>query len=398
MVCDPAVPGLAGCPAPFPPASTSCRNGVVPGCSTAGMSRTTASLRSTSGWRGRRKLGRGLLLAGIMTAALTLAAMSAWTGPAPADNALARSSPAVTSHPALPVAAPPTAPVRPAARRPVAPPVIVAAGDIACDPASRSFHHGRGAAAACHMGATARLLGKLHPVVVLTLGDNQYENGTLAKFRRSYDRSWGRLKGRTRPAPGNHDYRTGGAAGYFGYFGAAAGRRSTGYYSFDVGGWHLIALNSECAQVGGCARGSRQVRWLRADLAAHPARCTLAYWHKPRFSSGMHGNDATYTAFWQTLYRAGAEVVLVGHDHDYERFAPQTPTGRADPTSGIRQLVVGTGGKTHYGFRTIRANSQVRNSGTFGVLRLTLRPSGYDWRFVPEPGKSFTDRGHGSCH
>ena len=189
-----------------------------------------------------------------------------------------------------------------------------------------------------------------------------------------------------------------GAAGYFDYFGTAAGRRSPGYYSFNLGRWHLIALNSECAQVGGCATGSPQERWLRADLAAHPARCVLAYWHKPRFSSGMHGNNATYTAFWHALHGAGADMVLVGHDHDYERFAPQTPHGRADPARGIRQFVVGTGGKTHYGFRTIRANSQVRNSRTFGVLRLALHPSGYDWRFVPEPGKTFTDSGHGSCH
>jgi acid phosphatase type 7 len=273
--------------------------------------------------------------------------------------------------------------VRPAARRPAPSPVIAAAGDIACDPASRNFRRGHGTATACHMGATARLLRRLDPQVVLTLGDNQYENGTLAKFHRSYDRSWGRLRGRTRPAPGNHDYRTPSAAGYFDYFGTAAGRRPRGYYSFNLGRWHLIALNSECAQVGGCATGSRQERWLRADLAAHPARCVLAYWHKPRFSSGMHGNNATYTAFWHALHGAGADMVLVGHDHDYERFAPQTPHGRADPARGIRQFVVGTGGKTHYGFRTIRANSQVRNSRTFGVLRLALHPAGYDWRFVP---------------
>jgi 3',5'-cyclic AMP phosphodiesterase CpdA len=314
--------------------------------------------------------------------------------PAPADDA--RRGPAVTSHPARRAAIPPAAALRPA-RRPVAP-VVAAAGDIACDPTSRNFRRGRGTAAACHMGATARLVRKLDPQVVLTLGDNQYENGTLAKFHRSYDRSWGRLKGRTRPAPGNHDYRTTGAAGYFDYFGARAGRRSRGYYSFNLGGWHLIALNSECTQVGGCGKGSPQERWLRADLAAHPARCVLAYWHKPRFSSGMHGNNPTYTAFWQALYRAGAELVLVGHDHDYERFAPQTPSGRADRARGIRQFVVGTGGKTHYGFRRIRANSQVRNSNTFGVLRLTLHASGYDWRFVPEPGKTFTDTGHGTCH
>jgi Calcineurin-like phosphoesterase len=216
------------------------------------------------------------------------------------------------------------------------------------------------AAVACHMRATARLVLDLDPAVVLTLGDNQYENGTLAKFRRSYEQSWGRLRSRTRPAPGNHDYRTAGAAGYFDYFGAAAGPRSTGFYSFDVGAWHLIALNSECAHIGGCGKGSLQERWLRADLAAHPAGCTLAYWHKPRFSSGWHGSDATYTDFWRALYEAGADVVLVGHDHDYERFAPQTPDARPDPARGIRQFVVGTGGKTHDGFRTVEPNSQVR--------------------------------------
>ena len=198
------------------------------------MSRTTASRRSTPRWlRVRPRLGRGLLGAGLLTVALTLAAMSVRALPAPADDTSAH-RPAVTSRPALPAAAPPADPVRPTPGRPRTR-VIAAAGDIACDPASRSLHGGRGTTNACHLRATARLLGKLHPGVVLTLGDNQYENGTLAKFRRSYDRSWGRLKGRTRPAPGNHDYRTRTAAGYFGYFGAAAGRRSTGYYSFDVG-------------------------------------------------------------------------------------------------------------------------------------------------------------------
>ncbi len=171
--------------------------------------------------------------------------------------------------------------------------VIAAAGDIACDPGSPSFQHLRGDATACHMRATANLLRKLDPAVVLTLGDNQYENATPAKFRRSYDPTWGRLKDRTRPAVGNHEYRTQGATGYFNYFGVAAGPRSTGWYSFNIGAWHLIALNSECAHVGGCGHGSRQERWLRADLAAHPAACTLAYWHKPRFS---HGSARACTA------------------------------------------------------------------------------------------------------
>jgi hypothetical protein len=295
--------------------------------------------------------------------------------------------------------APAAAAVRPPApKRPAVTRVIAAAGDIACDPASPGYRGGRGAADACHMRAVARLLTKLDPAVVLTLGDNQYENGALAKFRRSYDPAWGRVKAKTRPAPGNHDYETDGAAGYFEYFGKAAGSRTRGFYSFDVGAWHLIALNSECVHVGGCEQGSLQERWLRADLAAHPAACTLAYWHKPRFSSGWHGNNATYDAFWKALYEFGADLVLVGHDHDYERFAPQDPLGSADQARGLRQFVVGTGGKTHYGFRKVRRNSEVRNTGTFGVLKLTLRPTGYDWRFLPEPGKTFSDRGHGRCH
>ena len=166
---------------------------------------------------------------------------------------------------------------------------------------------------------------------VLLLGDIQYEDGAYSKFLASYDPSWGRVKSITKPAPGNHEYQSGSAADYYRYFGAAAGDPAKGYYSYDLGGWHLVALNSNCSFVGGCGAGSPQEQWLRADLAAHPASCTLAYWHHPRFSSGAHGSDATYTAFWQALYDANAEVVLVGHDHDYERFAPQTSERRARP-------------------------------------------------------------------
>jgi len=275
--------------------------------------------------------------------------------------------------------------------------VIAAAGDIACDPTGGAFHGGRGTADACHMRAVSDLLLDLDPALVLTLGDNQYENGTLTKYRRSYAPTWGRLKARTRPSPGNHEYNTKGAAGYYDYFGSRAGNRATGWYSFDLGAWHLIALNSECAKIGGCGATSPQVRWLRADLAAHPTACTLAYWHKPRFSSGQHGDDPAFGAFWRALDAAGADVVLSGHDHDYERFAPQSPAGRPDP-KGIREFVVGTGGKTHYGFRTIRRNSQVRNTGTFGILELRLAPGRYSWRFRPEPGKTFSDHGSGRCH
>jgi calcineurin-like phosphoesterase family protein len=275
---------------------------------------------------------------------------------------------------------------------------IAAAGDIACDPGSGEAARNRGFRGVCRERVTAALLRKGHYVAVLALGDEQYENGSLADFKAAYDPAWGVLKRITYPAPGNHEYGTPGAAGYYAYFGARAGARSQGYYSFDIGGWHLIALNSNCGAIGGCNFASPQGRWLRADLAAHPSACTLAYWHHPRFSSGPHGNDARFGDFWRILYDGGADVVLVGHDHHYERFAPQTPGAGADPKRGIREFVVGTGGRSHYPFVTPRANSQVRNSTTFGVLALTLRPNGYDWRFVPEPGQSFTDAGTSSCH
>jgi hypothetical protein len=195
---------------------------------------------------------------------------------------------------------------------------------------------------------------------------------------------------------GNHEYHTAGASGYFSYFGAAAGDPTKGYYSYDIGTWHIIALNSNCSRVGGCGVGSPQEQWLKADLAAHPNMCTLAYWHHPRFSSGDHGSNTSYDAFWKAIYAAGVEIVLNGHDHSYERFAPQNPSGAADP-NGIQEFVVGTGGKNHYAFGTIKANSVVRNSDTYGVLKLTLHPTSYDWQFVPEAGKTFTDTGTRNC-
>jgi hypothetical protein len=231
---------------------------------------------------------------------------------------------------------------------------------------------------------------------VLALGDLQYEDGTLSAFRTAYDPTWGRVKGITRPAVGNHEYRTPNAAGYFDYFGAAAGPRGRGWYSFDLGAWHIVALNSNCDAVGGCGLGSPQVRWLVADLRAHRARCTLAFWHHPRFSSGAHGSDARFSVFWKKLYEVGTDVVLVGHDHDYERFAPQTATGARDLQRGIRQFVVGTGGKETRPFGKIAPNSVRRDSTSLGVLRMTLRPKGYSWRFVPAVG-SFTDGGTAAC-
>jgi hypothetical protein len=263
--------------------------------------------------------------------------------------------------------------------------ILVGAGDIAdCKDLSGAE-------------ATAKLLDKI-PGTVMAVGDLAYPNGSKENFA-CYDRTWGRVKSRTRPAPGNHEFHAAGATPYFDYFGPAAGDPKTGYYSYELGSWHIIVLNSECKDVGGCEAGSPQERWLRADLAAHPAVCTLAYWHKPLFSSGgAHGNDLTVKPLWQALYEANAEVVIGGHDHDYERFGPQTPDGVADPQRGIREFVVGTGGKNLRPFAEPKPNSELRDTTAFGVLRLTLKPGAYDWQFIPEAGKTFTDSGSGTCH
>jgi hypothetical protein len=239
---------------------------------------------------------------------------------------------------------------------------------------------------------------------VLALGDNQYEQGRLSQYTGSYDLSWGLFKDLTYPAVGNHEYGTTGALGYFDYFNGAgvvdgrAGPRDKGYYSFDIGTWHLISVNSNCTQAGGCSAGSPQEQWLRADLAAHPEGCTLAFGHHPRFSSGQHGDTGLLAPIWQALYDGNADLVLSSHDHLYERFGPQTSIGVADPVKGIREFVVGTGGRSHYSFSTPQPNSEVRNSDTFGILKLTLHPGSYDWAFIPEAGKTFTDFGSDNCH
>lgn len=273
---------------------------------------------------------------------------------------------------------------------PSADPVIAAAGDIVCAPGASASSE------KCQQQATSDLLVRSDAWAVLTTGDNQYEDGALGAFQSAYAASWGRVKAITRPSPGNHDYHVAGARGYFAYFGPLAGKRGMGYYSFDVGAWHIIALNANCEEVGGCEEGSPQERWLRDDLAADTASCTLAYWHQPRFSSGHHGNSTRSEAFWQALYEAGADVVLNGHDHAYERFAPQDPEQRSD-RNGIREFVVGTGGKSLYSFGTPEPNSEVRNADTFGILELTLHEDGYDWRFVPAAGGTFEDSGSGTC-
>jgi acid phosphatase type 7 len=262
--------------------------------------------------------------------------------------------------------------------------VLLAAGDIASC-ASRGDE------------ATGRLLDQLDGTIA-GLGDYAYPNGSARDYRRCFEPNWGRFKARIRPAAGNHEYRQRGAKVYFDYFGAAAGDPRTGYYSYNLRSWHIVVLNSNCRIVA-CAAGSAQERWLRADLAANGGACTLAYWHHPLFTSGANHGSATETRpLFQALYDAGAEVVLAGHNHNYERFAPQTPAGALDTARGIRQFVVGTGGGSHYGFRRAKRNSEVRDKTAYGILKLTLRADAYEWRFVPVAGKSFTDAGTAKCH
>lgn len=281
---------------------------------------------------------------------------------------------------------------------PTGDPILMAAGDISCDPASGV------SSGSCRDEQTAALLGPA--TAVQTLGDNQYEAGSLALFNSGYDPTWGVHKAKTHPAIGNHEGTSATSGmGYCSYFGAAANCNASGnqggaaFYSYNLGAWHIIVLNSNCSAAGGCGVGSPQHNWLLNDLAANTASCTMAVWHHARFSSGAsHGSSTATAAFWTALYNANADVILSGHDHDYERFAPQNPSGVADTARGIRQFVVGTGGKNLYQFGTPIANSEVRNNTTFGVLRLDLHANSYDWRFLPEAGKTFTDLGTGTCH
>jgi acid phosphatase type 7 len=263
--------------------------------------------------------------------------------------------------------------------------VLLAAGDIAdCTNLSGAE-------------ATAKILEE-NSGTVAAIGDLAYPDGTRENFK-CYDKTWGRVKSRTRPAPGNHEFHSQGATFYFEYFGDAAGDPKNGFYSYDLGAWHIISLNSECLEIGGCNEGSREEKWLRTDLAAHPAACTLAYFHKPLFSSGgAHGDAPEIRPIYQALYDANVDVILSGHDHDYERFAPQDPDGKLDPTRGIREFVVGTGGKNHRPFGAPEATSEVRDTTTFGVLKLTLHSTSYEWTFIPEAGKTFTDSGSDHCH
>jgi hypothetical protein len=256
-------------------------------------------------------------------------------------------------------------------------PVILAAGDIAdCTSTGDT--------------ATAELLAA-NEGTILALGDNAYENGTLQEFEQCYQPTWGQHKARTRPTPGNHEYHTPGAAGYFDYFGTAAGDPSKGYYSFDLGSWHIVSLNSE--RDTGATGG--QVAWLRADLAATSADCVLAYWHRPRWTSGNYVDQVDVAPLWDVLYDAGADVVLAGHDHNYQRY-PRFDKAGLPNEDGMRSFVVGTGGRQRYPLVS-DARREAGNDATWGVLRLTLHPTSYDWQFLPVAGSSYTDFGSAAC-
>ena len=277
----------------------------------------------------------------------------------------------------------------------------VAAGDIACDPTSGSFRAGNGTDTNCRQRYTAEVVEQLNPDYVLGLGDMQYEEGTLDNYAQSYDLSWGRFKDKTFVAPGgSHDFYGGGD--FYAYWGERAGPEpSKNWFSLDAGAWHVVFLNSYCDEVGGCEPGDEQYEWLRSDLTSNTQPCTLALWHEPRYSSGpRHGDDGDVDPLWDLLYAQGADLLLTAHDHDYERFAPMDDRGDRDDDRGLREFVVGTGGKSLDAVEDeeARQHSEVRQGHTYGVLALTLRPDGYDWRFVPEAGQTFTDEGSSACH
>jgi acid phosphatase type 7 len=322
----------------------------------------------------------------LSAAAMVLRGDPASAGATPSSTALASASasPAGTSSPTVaPSSPPPSEPSASPSASAGAAAVLVGAGDIG-DCATRED------------SMTAALLDDIDGTV-FTAGDNAYENGTAENFSTCYDETWGRHKERTRPVAGNHDWHTAALAGYFGYFGdAARGPDGHSWYSFDLGTWHVIVLDSECDKNGGCEADSAQGRWLATDLAASDARCSIAIWHKPRFSSGEHGNDRSVGPFWTALFDAGVDVIVNGHDHDYERFAPQDPEGAEDRDRGMREFVVGTGGTPLRPFDDPVANSELR-ALTHGVFKLTLRDGSYDWEFIPVSG-DFRDGGTAFCH
>jgi hypothetical protein len=313
---------------------------------------------------------------------------------------MACGQPATAQRESSPSSAPPTATESPRqtpdpspSPTPVPDPVLLAAGDIAaCSQEGDS--------------ATAAILAEHPEAHVQTLGDNAYNSGTPRQFECYHD-TWGIALDRTQPALGGHDYMTEGAAGYFQYFAdrlapyaPTATDPTMGWYAYDIGEWRVIVLNSICDRIDGCDAGSPQVAWLRDELAANPAACSIAVIHNPRFSSGRKENEPRVGPLWDELYKAGVELVLSGDNHAYERLSPMKPNGTADPARGIRQFVVGTGGRSHYEFSegAIHPNTEAGDDETFGVLKLTLQPAAYTWEFLPEAGKTYTDSGDQDCH
>lgn len=296
-----------------------------------------------------------------------------------------RRAPTASPQPTFTAQAPtpqPTATLSPTPSPTAAPVMLIGAGDIASCGELADEH-------------TAAIIQQYPQDAVFTAGDNTYENGTQIEYEQCYGASWGQFKDRTRPSAGNHDYNTGGAA-YYAYFGASAGKEGEGYYSYNLGSWHIIVLNSNCNNVA-CGADSPQVQWLKADLAASSARCTMAIWHHPVFTSGPSGNSTWLKPFWQTLVPAGVDVVVNGHDHDYERFAPQDADGNPTP-QGIREFIVGTGGAYQRPFLKTQPNSEIHQTGTFGVIRFALYADHYDWQFLPVDGQTWTDSGSAQCH
>jgi len=324
-------------------------------------------------------LGTLVVLLGLALGFRGLSAPDGSVGANPSDGATATSPPDETTTTLPPLITP--TPIASASGEPV----LVGAGDI-------------GTCGFDGDEATAGLLDGI-PGTVFTAGDNAYDNGSAQDFAECYSQSWGRHRDRTRPAAGNHDWVTENAQGYRDYFGPAAiNEDGDTWYSYDLGAWHVIVLDSNCDKVGGCGPDSRQGRWLAADLAASDAFCTIAIWHHPRFSSGdEHGNDPSVDPFWRALYAAGVDVVVNGHDHDYERFAPQDPNGAEDRVRGTREFVVGTGGTPLRGFNAPEPNSELRLAVTQGVIKFTLHDTSYDWAWLPTTD-TVTDTGYAACH
>ena len=306
--------------------------------------------------------------------------------------------PTQTSTPPAPAATPvptrtntPSATNTPSPSPTPAPAVLIGAGDIAfCG--SDPQHDGDEQTAA----QIQTLIAQEPNAAVFTAGDTVYGDGTMAELKKCFDPSWGQFKERIRPSAGNHDYMTDQGAPYYTYFGAAAGEPGVGYYSYDLGVWHIVALNSNCNDIA-CGPNSKQVEWLREDLQSSGKQCTLAYWHHPRFSSGIAGGSGSVSSFWRTAFEMGVDVVVNGHDHDYERFAPMDVGGNVD-ANGIRAFVVGTGGAVLRDMGTVKPNSEVRYTGTNGVIMFKLYPGHYEWQFIPADDAALADSGTGVCH